>query len=286
MEESDRTAIHEVMEQQTVSIAKAGITTTLNARATVIAAANPVFGRYNKRKSVGENLDMPAALLSRFDLVFVMLDKPNRESDLDLARHITMVHRTKKPPTVNNEVFIDAALMRTYIACARMKDPVIPADLQDHIASQYVFMRKATNDAGEGEGRYGNTRERFCTARMLLSILRLGQALARIYMKDVVEISHIEEAIRLITESKNDLLDVPQELSARRMDAKSRVFSIITEMGRAGTVITVDRVTATAGMVSIVSDDVIEAIDHYCASGLLMKSGGDGEIMIVNTESL
>merc|ERR1712088_117337 len=73
MEEADRTAIHEVMEQQTVSIAKAGITTTLNARTAILAAANPAFGRYNKRKAPEENIDLPAALLSRFDLIFVLI---------------------------------------------------------------------------------------------------------------------------------------------------------------------------------------------------------------------
>eukprot|EP01117_Protostelium_nocturnum_P016082 TRINITY_DN6304_c0_g1_i2.p1 TRINITY_DN6304_c0_g1~~TRINITY_DN6304_c0_g1_i2.p1 ORF type:complete len:596 (+),score=175.43 TRINITY_DN6304_c0_g1_i2:47-1834(+) len=93
MDESDRTAIHEVMEQQTISIAKAGITTTLNARASILAAANPAFGRYNMRRSPTENINLPAALLSRFDLMFVLLDKANMESDMALAEHVSYVHR-------------------------------------------------------------------------------------------------------------------------------------------------------------------------------------------------
>merc|ERR1712217_1021263 len=92
MEESDRTAIHEVMEQQTVSIAKAGITTTLNARTTVMAAANPLYGRYNPYKSPVENIDLPAALLSRFDLLFLLLDTVNNEKDKNLALHVCKVH--------------------------------------------------------------------------------------------------------------------------------------------------------------------------------------------------
>ena len=81
MDEYDRTAIHEVMEQQTVSIAKAGITTTLNARTSILAAANPIYGRYNKKMTPHQNINLPAALLSRFDLVFILLDKPERVAD-------------------------------------------------------------------------------------------------------------------------------------------------------------------------------------------------------------
>merc|ERR1719183_1459989 len=92
MDESDRTSIHEVMEQQSVSIAKAGITTTLNTRTTVLAAANPAFGRYNPYKSPVENMAMPAALLSRFDLQFLLLDLVDRERDHNLAMHVTKNH--------------------------------------------------------------------------------------------------------------------------------------------------------------------------------------------------
>merc|ERR1712151_811765 len=92
MDENDRTAIHEVMEQQTVSIAKAGITTTLNCRTTILAAANPVYGRYNPYKSPVENIDLPAALLSRFDLLFLLLDTVDQDKDTQLALHVCKVH--------------------------------------------------------------------------------------------------------------------------------------------------------------------------------------------------
>ncbi|CAL6299338.1 unnamed protein product [Bathycoccus prasinos] len=91
MDESDRTAIHEVMEQQTVSIAKAGITTTLNARTAVLAAANPAFGRYNTSFTPQENMNLPAALLSRFDLMWLLLDRPDSDSDTALAHHVLHV---------------------------------------------------------------------------------------------------------------------------------------------------------------------------------------------------
>merc|ERR1712125_288586 len=97
MDESDRTAIHEVMEQQSISIAKAGITTTLNCRTTVLAAANPIFGRYNPFKSPVENIDLPPALLSRFDLIFLLLDTVDSEKDKQLALHVTKVHSNFDP---------------------------------------------------------------------------------------------------------------------------------------------------------------------------------------------
>ena len=98
MDEGDRTAIHEVMEQQTVSIAKAGILTTLNTRTTVLAAANPAWGRYDVRRSPAENIALPAALLSRFDLMWLILDSPDAELDRRLAVHVLGVHNTGAAP--------------------------------------------------------------------------------------------------------------------------------------------------------------------------------------------
>lgn len=104
MDESDRTAIHEVMEQQTISISKAGISTTLNARASILSAANPLYGRYNPKVSPVENINLPAALLSRFDLMFLILDKASREDDERLARHVTYVHMNNRHPQSDLEL--------------------------------------------------------------------------------------------------------------------------------------------------------------------------------------
>jgi DNA replication licensing factor MCM7 len=100
MLDQDRTAIHEVMEQQTISIAKAGIMTSLNARVSILAAANPAFGKYNPKKSIEQNIQLPAALLSRFDLLWLIQDRPDRDSDLRLAQHITYVHQHNVQPPV------------------------------------------------------------------------------------------------------------------------------------------------------------------------------------------
>ncbi|KAK4749016.1 hypothetical protein SAY87_026465 [Trapa incisa] len=100
MDESDRTAIHEVMEQQTVSIAKAGITTSLNARTAILAAANPAWGRYDLRRTPAENINLPPALLSRFDILWLILDKADMDNDLEMARHVVYVHQKGESPAL------------------------------------------------------------------------------------------------------------------------------------------------------------------------------------------
>jgi DNA replication licensing factor MCM7 len=126
MSDYDRANIHEVMEQQTVSIAKAGITTRLNARASVLAAANPLYGRYNKKLTPVQNINLPAALLSRFDLIFLLLDKADSSMDELLAKHVCYVHAHSKPPEVDNEHALDPNFIRAYIAEAKKVDPHVP----------------------------------------------------------------------------------------------------------------------------------------------------------------
>ena len=118
MDERDRTNIHEVMEQQTVSIAKAGITTSLNARTSVLAAANPLYGRYNAKLKPHENINLPAALLSRFDLIFLLLDRNDDALDKKLAYHVACVHKNKSAPTDAQQFGIDADIMRAFITHA------------------------------------------------------------------------------------------------------------------------------------------------------------------------
>jgi DNA replication licensing factor MCM7 len=127
MNEYDRTAIHEVMEQQTVSIAKAGITTTLNARTSVLAAANPLYSRYNPAETPQKNINLPAALLSRFDLIFILLDTHDYEKDLNLAKHIGEVHKNKNSSASKSD--ISGRMLRSYIGLAKGYEPKISEEL-------------------------------------------------------------------------------------------------------------------------------------------------------------
>ena len=168
MDERDRTNIHEVMEQQTVSIAKAGITTSLNARTSILAAANPIYGRYNQKMKPHENINLPAALLSRFDLLFLLLDQVDETKDVALARHVATVHKTLKAPVRDDIMTIDAEVMRAFIVKAQEFEPVIPHDLHNYIVAKYVEKRTLQRE-GLDEQSY-----MYVTPRTLLAIIRLA----------------------------------------------------------------------------------------------------------------
>lgn len=225
MDESDRTAIHEVMEQQTISISKAGITTTLNARTSVLAAANPLYGRYNPKLSPVENINLPAALLSRFDVMFLILDRPTREDDERLAHHVTYVHMHNSHPALEHEP-VDPIIMKHYIAQAREIRPTVPASVSSYIVSAYVKLRK--QQASEDGLKKSHV---YTTARTLLGVLRLAQAHARLRFSQEVEILDVDEALRLMEASKESLYD--DSTNERRVGDQSdmsKVYRLIKSM--------------------------------------------------------
>ncbi|KAG6916652.1 hypothetical protein DXG01_005938 [Tephrocybe rancida] len=228
MEETDRTAIHEVMEQQTISISKAGISTTLNARTSILAAANPLYGRYNPKVSPVENINLPAALLSRFDLLFLILDKPSRDDDERLAQHVTYVHMHNHHPALEHDV-IDPLIMRHYIAFARTKRPTVPPRVSSYVVDSYVRLRKVGKEEEEQ-----NKSHSYTSARTLLGILRLAQALARLRWADVVEREDVDEALRLMSCSKESLQeDTDKEYEPDRSNT-SQIFRLIKSMAQSG----------------------------------------------------
>ncbi|CDH56297.1 dna replication licensing factor [Lichtheimia corymbifera JMRC:FSU:9682] len=201
MDDSDRTAIHEVMEQQTISISKAGINTTLNARSSILSAANPLYGRYNPRLSPTQNINLPAALLSRFDILYLILDKPSDDLDRLLAEHVTYVHTHNKHPELDFEV-LEPHMIRHYVAAARQKRPVVTREVSEYITGAYVQMRRQYKRDEEMEKQFT-----YASARTLLGIIRMAQALARIRLSDLVENVDVDEALRLIDVSKASLMD-------------------------------------------------------------------------------
>lgn len=222
MDENDRTAIHEVMEQQTVSISKAGINSVLNARASILAAANPQNGRYNPKKSLKENINLTSALLSRFDILFLLVDQPNKETDLQLAYHVSCVHQTGEAPKTNTNP-VPADILRQYISKAKTYNPIVPSDIGEYIADLYVSMR-------EEDDKYN--KKTYTTARTLLSIVRLSQALARVHFRDFVLKEDVDEAQRLISFSRSSVYGKEE----KKKNPTSDIFGIIRDISGDGDV--------------------------------------------------
>uniref|UniRef100_A0A1I8EVB8 DNA helicase n=1 Tax=Wuchereria bancrofti TaxID=6293 RepID=A0A1I8EVB8_WUCBA len=265
MMDADRTAIHEVMEQQTISIAKAGILTTLNARVSIIAAANPAFGRYNPKRSIEHNIDLPAALLSRFDLLWLIQDRPDRESDKRLAEHITYVHMKGREPEREGMKPLDMSLIRRYIAMCKQKQPVIEEKLRDRLVDMYVDLRKDARN---------NKNSVFTSPRSLLAVIRLSSALARLRLSDVVQSSDIDEAVRLLEVACRASITTEQ-LKQHEIPLLDQAFAVIRDLyhsisddeNRSLPLQTVFKKCFAKG----ISEEVVqECINTYTANGVLM----------------
>ena len=184
MRSEDRSALHEALEQQTVSIAKAGIMATLNSRCSVLAAANPKFGRFDSYKVLAEQIDLPAPIISRFDLIFVIEDKPNKEKDSELAEHILKTHQYT---TIDYE--IEPELLRKYIAYARKNvNPRLTEEANEVLKEFYVSTRNSNPEEQSAVP---------ITARQLEAIIRLAEASAKVKLKDKVEKEDAEKAVKL-----------------------------------------------------------------------------------------
>ena len=228
MDDGDRTAIHEVMEQQTISISKAGITTSLNARTSILAAANPLYGRYNPRISPVENINLPAALLSRFDVLFLMLDIPSREADEELAQHVTYVHMNNKhPDPPGTGVIFSPHEVRQYIAMARQWRPCVAKEVSEYMVGSYVRMRQQQKRDEGGKKHFTHT-----SPRTLLGIVRLSQALARLRFSSQVSTDDVDEALRLVEVSKASLYN--DNRGAADQSPSSKIYNLVRAMKDSG----------------------------------------------------
>ena len=191
MDDKTRVILHEAMEQQTISIAKAGIICQLNARTAILASANPIHSKYDPKLSVIQNIRLLPTILSRFDLIYLMLDRQNEASDRRLANHIVSLYGREdemnedllsKPTSINREV------LTAYISLARKRNPVITDSIINQMIKHYIDMRSI----GNGKNTIS------ATPRQLESIIRLSEARARLRFSATVDKDDVDEAIRLI----------------------------------------------------------------------------------------
>ncbi|VDN02161.1 unnamed protein product, partial [Thelazia callipaeda] len=190
MNDSTRSVLHEVMEQQTLSIAKAGIICQLNARTSILAAANPVDSKWNRSKTIVDNIQLPHTLLSRFDLIFLLVDAQNELYDRHLATHLVSLYY--KSSENEESESLDLALLRDYIGYARSYvNPVLDEASSRCLIDKYLQMRKA----GSGFGQIT------AYPRQLESLIRLAEAHAKIRLSNAVSVQDVEDAYSLHCEA-------------------------------------------------------------------------------------
>jgi replicative DNA helicase Mcm len=180
----DRSALHEVMEQQTCSVAKGGIVATLNARTSILSASNPIYGKYDPYKNITENVNLPVPLLTRFDLIFIVRDSPDKEKDNLVASHILEIHRDTEQAS---RPAIDIDLFSKYLSYAKQIEPALTPEAIDIVRSYYMDMRRI-----ESEGMIT------VTPRQLEALIRLASARSRLLLKDMVDAEDAQRAIYLV----------------------------------------------------------------------------------------
>lgn len=191
MDLKDQVAIHEAMEQQTISITKAGIKATLNARTSILAAANPIGGRYDRCKSLRYNINMSAPIMSRFDLFFILIDECNEVIDYWIAQRIVNFH-TSDTQVVSNSRVYNITDIQKYITFARLCKPKISVAAQEVMITEYKKLRQRESS---------NKSAWRITVRQLESMIRLSEALARMHLLEEVTEEHVHEAFRLLSKS-------------------------------------------------------------------------------------
>ncbi|GJQ66622.1 Mcm5 [Trypoxylus dichotomus] len=202
MREDDRVAIHEAMEQQTISIAKAGITTTLNSRCSVLAAANSIFGRWDETKGE-ENIDFLPTILSRFDMIFIVKDEHDKARDMTLARHIMNVHMNASHLTQEpKEGELSIEIIKKYINYCRTRcGPRLNSEAADKLKRRYVMMRSGAHQHEKDVDRRNSIP---ITVRQLEAVIRISESLAKMQLLPFATESHVDEALRLFQVSTLD----------------------------------------------------------------------------------
>jgi len=272
MREQDRVALHEAMESGMLSIAKGGIVATLNARTSILAAANPALGRYNPYRPPSENFSLPPTILSRFDLIFVLIDKPAKEHDERMANHILHLHReysSEEPPPIPPD------LLRKYIAYARRNiKPKLSSEAVEKLRDFYLEMRS------KGEQPDAPVP---ITARQLEALVRLAEARAKMALRSEVTVEDAEAAIRLMKASlqqvgrdvESGLFDIDTIYLGSpksQRDKMQVILDIISGLeAELGGPVPVERIISEAASENIDRKFVERALSRFLNDGLLFE---------------
>ncbi|MFA5268187.1 MAG: minichromosome maintenance protein MCM [Methanoregula sp.] len=292
MEKGDRSALHEAMEQQSISVAKAGITATLKSRCALLGAANPKYGRFDMFGDISDQINMPPSLLSRFDLIFIMTDQPEQKRDLAIAEHILKAHSTgeliaqhkKTPiPGVTDEYIleqlkpvmpdIDPALFRKYVAYAKRSCyPILSLDAKEALVNYYLKLR----------GIAEPNKPVPVTARQLEALVRLAEASARIRLSNTIEPGDAERVIHIVDaclrqiayDARTGTFDIDKittGISKEKRDIVRVIKDAIREIGGEGRRAGIDQVIETVSGKGFPREKVKEGIDMLLRHGEAME---------------
>lgn len=299
MSAEDKSALHEAMEQQTISVAKAGILATLKSRCALLGAANPKYGRFDRYEPIAQQINMPPALISRFDMIFVMLDTPNEEMDSRIANHILKSHYAgelseqrknlstseitqeqvdKQMDVVTPDIETD--FLRKYVAYARRNIfPIMEDEARDHLVKFYMDMRKL------GDGKDAPVP---VTARQLEALVRLAEASARLRLSNVATIDDAKRTTRIVysclkqvgVDPDTGAFDVDVITSGTSKSQRDRIKiikDVIKEVGskHPGGKAPLEEVFVEAQKENIDKDKVEELISRMRRSGDLIKPDKD-----------
>jgi replicative DNA helicase Mcm len=262
-----------VVLHNTISIAKAGIVATLNARTAILAAANPALGRYNTFKNPAENINLPVTVLSRFDLIFVMVDKPESERDRRMAEHVISLHSSK---ATGNEAPINPQLLRKYISYAK-KNP--PPALTDEAAKKIQEFYLETRAMGENPESPVPI-----TARQLEALVRLAESRAKMGLKKEITVDDAEAVIRLMTTSLKMVgidretmrADIDTIMVGRTKTQRERVDLIITlvrELGEGSKegFVQIEKIVDAAAGQGVERQFALDTINRLIKEGVLFE---------------
>ncbi|MHC1599738.1 MAG: minichromosome maintenance protein MCM [Candidatus Methanospirareceae archaeon] len=305
MKKEDRDALHEAMEQQTVSIAKAGIMARLNSRCALLAAANPIGGRFNKYDPISKQINMPPTLLSRFDLIYTMIDRPSEEMDMKTAEHIIETHyagellarfeNKGKLEEEGKERFreqvesmkpaVPEDLLRKYVAWSKRNVfPVMSEEAKQKFSEFYIGLRRQGYEDEEAPVPV--------TARQLEALIRLGEARARTRLSDTITAEDAEQVIKVVNyclkqvfvDPETGKLDVDWVAAGTtkvRRDRARSVREIIKELEEDyGEEIPIEEVLDRAEEEGMEREKAEEVIDVMKRDGILF-SPGSGVIKFV-----
>jgi replicative DNA helicase Mcm len=275
MDPNDRTAIHEAMEQHTVSIAKAGIVATLNARTSILAAANPTLGRYEPSLSIQDNIKLPFTIMSRFDLIWILVDTVEATKDRELAQFILGMHQMKKTTRKGTIAPIPPEFLKKYIGYAnRYVLPQLTSEAAEVIENFYVDLRKSAE---------GGAAPVPITARQLEALVRLAEARAKMALRNKVTKEDAQASIRLQEESlrmvaldratgKIDIDKLVSTMSAAQRSSSDIILKAMRDFEAEGTsTVNQDALIQRVVSMGLAAERAEEVIRKLVAEGILFN---------------